>query len=62
MLQALNAAHYRYMDLIEILAAKRVEYAAMIDRGEVTEQQGQTEIQKVYAGIQAIERQRDAAK
>lgn len=61
MLQAFSAAHYRYMDLIQFFAAKRVEFATKIDRGELTEQQGQVEIQKVYASIQATERQRDAA-
>lgn len=62
MLQAFNAAHYRYMDLIHFLAAKRLEVATKIDRGEMTEQQGQIETQKIYASIQATERQRDAAR
>lgn len=60
MLQAFNAAHYRYMDLIQFFATKRLKFATMIDRGELTEQQGQIEIQKVYASIQATERQRDS--
>jgi len=60
MLQAFNAAHYRYMDLIQFLAAKRLEVATKIDRGEMTEQQGQIETQKIYASIQATERQRDS--
>jgi hypothetical protein len=59
MLQAFNAAHYRYMDLIQFFAAKRVELATKIDRGEMTEQQGQVEIQKIYSSIQTTERQRD---
>ncbi len=59
MLQAFNAAHYRYMDLIQFFAAKRLEFATMMDRGQLTEQQGQAEIQNVYASIQATERQRD---
>jgi hypothetical protein len=62
MLRALNAVHYRYMDLIQFFAAKRIELAAKIDRGEMTEQQGQVESQKIYASIQATERQRDAAR
>jgi hypothetical protein len=60
MLQAFNAVHYRYMDLIQTFAVKRVEFATKIDRGELTEQQGQSEIQKVYASIQEAERQRNA--
>jgi hypothetical protein len=60
MLQAFNAAHYRYMDLIQFFAAKRLEVATKIDRGEMTEQQGQIETQKIYASIQATERRRDS--
>jgi hypothetical protein len=56
MLQAFDAAHYRYMDLIHFFAAKRLEMATKIDRGEITEQQGQIETQKIYASIQATER------
>lgn len=59
MLQAFNSAHYRYMDLIQFFAAKRLELATLIDRGELTEQQGQAEIQEAYAGIQETERRRD---
>ncbi len=61
MLQAFKAANYRYMDLIQFFAAKRLEMATKIDRGEMTEQQGQVETQRVFASIQATERQRDAA-
>jgi hypothetical protein len=59
MLAAFNEAHYRYMDLIEFFAAKRLELAAKIDRGELTEQQAQLDGNKVYASIQETERQRD---
>jgi hypothetical protein len=62
MLQAFSAAHYRYMDLIQFFAAKRIELATKIDRGEMTEQQGQVEAQNIFASIQATERQRDAAR
>ncbi len=60
MIQAFNGAHYKYMDLIEFFAAKRLELAARIDRGELTEDQAKLETQKVYASIQATERQRDS--
>jgi hypothetical protein len=53
MLQAFNAAHYRYMDLIQLFAAKRLEMATKIDRGEMTEQQAQTETEKIYASMGA---------
>jgi hypothetical protein len=60
MIQAFNAAHYRYMDLIQVFAEKRLELATKIDRGELNEQQGQLEIQKAYASIQETERRRDS--
>ena len=46
---------------IDQLYAKRLEVATKIDRGEMTEQQGQVETEKIFASIQATERQRDAA-
>ena len=61
MLQAFNAAHYRYMDLIQMLADKRLELASKTDHGEMTDQQEQFELQRFNARIQAIERQRDSA-
>lgn len=62
MITAFQEAHYRYIDLIRFFAAKRLEFATKIDRGELTEQQAQLESNKVYAGIQATERQRDGER
>ncbi|MGB7034677.1 MAG: hypothetical protein WBD71_04055, partial [Xanthobacteraceae bacterium] len=61
MLAAFNEVHSRYMDLIQTFAAERLELASKIDRGEMTEQQAQLEGQRLYASIQATERQRDGA-
>jgi hypothetical protein len=60
MLAAFNETHYRYMDLIEFFAAKRLELAAKIDRGELTEQQAQLDGNKIYGSIQETERRRDS--
>jgi hypothetical protein len=59
MIQAFNAVQYRYMDLIEFFAAKRLELAAKIDRNELTEDQAKLETEKIYASIQETERRRD---
>jgi hypothetical protein len=59
MITAFNEARYKYMDLIEFFAAKRLELAAKIDRGELTEKQAQIESTKAYASIQEAERRRD---
>jgi len=56
MIQAFNAAHYRYMDLIETLATKRLEVAERIDRNELTEDQAKLENAKLY-----MEMSRDSA-
>jgi hypothetical protein len=60
MIQAFNAAHYRYMDLIESLAAKRLEVAERVDRNELTEDQAKLENAKLFMEIIAVERQRDS--
>jgi hypothetical protein len=62
MIQAFNSAHYRYMDLIQYFAAKRLEIAARVDRNELTEAQADTQITNTYASITDAERQRDAAR
>jgi len=59
MLQAFRDAQYKYIDLIEMFAAKRVEIATRMDRGELTEDQAKLEGDRVLATIQSIERQRD---
>lgn len=39
MIQAFKVAHYRHLDLIDYLAATRLELAAKMDRGELTVQE-----------------------
>ena len=60
LIQAFGAAHYRYMDLIQMLAAKRLEIAKKIDRKELTEDQAKLEYAKLAMEITEAERQRDA--
>lgn len=61
MIAAFKEARYRYMDLIEYFAAKRLEIAGKIDRGELTEQQAALQNKELFTSIQASERQRDSA-
>ena len=56
-----NAAHYEYMDLIQYLAAKRLEVAEKIDRGELTKEQAQQEGMKIIMQITAVARERDSS-
>jgi hypothetical protein len=60
-IQAFDAVHYRYMDLIRALAEKRLEVAQKIDRKELTEDQAQVEYAKLFMELLAAERQRDAS-
>ncbi len=60
LIQAFSSAHYRYMDLIRRLAAKRLEIAERIDRKELSEDQGQMENAKLMMEITEAERQRNA--
>jgi hypothetical protein len=59
LIQAFSAAHYRYIDLIQVLAARRLEIAKRIDRKELTEDQAQLEYARLMMKITAVERQRD---
>lgn len=59
MLAAFKEVRYRYMDLIEFFAAKRLELAKEMDSGQLTEQQAQAEMLKFYQAMIATERQRD---
>jgi hypothetical protein len=58
-LQAFNAAHYKYMDLISLFTAKRAVIAEKMDRNELTEVQGQAENAKIYSEMVEAERHRD---
>ena len=59
LIQEFTAVHYKYMDLIEYFASKRLEFATKIDRGELSEDQAKAETARVYETIQMTERQRD---
>jgi hypothetical protein len=60
-MQAYGAANYRYMDLIALLTAKRLEVAEKLDRHQLTEIQAQAENTKVFTEIVEAERRRDNA-
>lgn len=60
MMEAFSEAQYKYMDLIHTFAETRLALASRLDRGELTEQQEQLEMNKALGTIQAIARQRDS--
>ena len=57
--QAFSVANYRYMYLIDMLAAKRLQIAQRIDRKEITEAQGQLENTQLLNDLREAERQLD---
>jgi hypothetical protein len=57
--EAWSAANYKYMDLVKSFAAKRLELARRVDRGELSEEQNQRQIADFYSRLQAEERRRD---
>jgi len=60
-IQAFSAAHYRYMDLIALFTAKRLQISERVDRHELTEIQAQLENTKIFTEIVDAERRRDQA-
>ncbi|QOZ33219.1 hypothetical protein XH92_17340 [Bradyrhizobium sp. CCBAU 53421] len=57
--QIFSAAHYRYMDLIEMMNSRREAIAKKQDQGQMTEEQAATEAQSLMAQLANIERTRD---
>jgi hypothetical protein len=60
MIGAFGEVQYKYMDLIQSFAERRLELASMLDRGDLTEQQAQLETSKALETIQGIARRRDS--
>jgi hypothetical protein len=54
--QAFSAVNYQHMDLIEGFAAKRLDLAERLDRGQITELQGDRELSDLSRWIRAEER------
>jgi hypothetical protein len=61
-IQAFSAANYKYMDLIVLWTAKRLELSEKVDRNELTEIQASTESAKAFSELVDAERRRDAGR
>ncbi|MFZ3360366.1 MAG: hypothetical protein WA177_16565 [Xanthobacteraceae bacterium] len=61
MIQAFSVVSYSYMDLINVLAEKRLALAQKIDSGMLTEDQADVENAKLYLELAVAERRRDTA-
>jgi len=60
--QAFSNANYRYMDLIAAFNAKRLEISERVDRKQIAEADAQVEIQRLFASIVEVEKQRDSIR
>ncbi len=60
MIDAFREARFKYIDLIQSFAERRLELASMVDGGALTEQQEQLEMNKALATIQDIARRRES--
>ncbi len=60
MIAAFSKAHYKYMDLIQNFAAKRLALASMVDRGALTDEQAELAMNKALDAIQESAHQRDS--
>lgn len=58
-IQAFNNAQYRYMDLIELFAEKRLQLALIEDRNKTPEDHADVESAKLFADLVEAERRRD---
>lgn len=58
-IEAYRSAGYRYMDLINLMTAKRLELSEKLDNGKITEAQSQLAYAQFMTSVTDIERQRD---
>jgi hypothetical protein len=58
-IQAFRDAHYKYMDLIELFAERRLQLALIEDRNKTPEDQADLENAKLFADLVEAERRRD---
>jgi hypothetical protein len=60
--EAHKKAGYRYMDLVLLMTAKRLELSEKVDQGKLSEAQAQLELAQFMTGISDEERQRDSGR
>lgn len=61
-IEAYKRANYRYMDLIYLLTAKRLELSEKTDRGLITEAQGTFQLSQFQSSLVERARERDAGQ
>jgi hypothetical protein len=61
-IETYQKAGYRYMDLVFLMTAKRLEVSEKVDQGKLSEAQAQLELAQFMTGINDEERQRDSGR
>jgi len=59
---AFNKANYRYMDLVTLMVAKRMQIAERLDRNQMSEADANVAYQQAFAEVVTAENARDAMK
>jgi hypothetical protein len=61
-IQAFSKANYRYMDLVMLMAAKRLQIAEQLDRNQMTEAAANVAYQQAFSDVITAEKARDVAR
>ena len=57
---AFNKANYRYMDLVTLMAARRMQISERLDRNQMSEADANVAYQQAFADVVKAEKARDA--
>lgn len=60
-IRAFSKANYRYMDLISLMAAKRMQISERLDRKEISEADANVQLQQAFTDVVTTEKLRDAS-
>jgi hypothetical protein len=60
--QAFSKANYRYMDLVNLMVAKRAQIAEQLDRNQMTEAAANAAYQQAFSDVITAEKARDVMK
>jgi hypothetical protein len=59
--QAFSKANYRYMDLVTLMAVKRMQISERLDRKEISEADANVQLQQAFTDVVTAEKLRDAS-
>ena len=60
-IQAFSKVNYRYMDLVSLMVAKRMQISERLDRKEISEADANVQLQQAFTDVVTAEKLRDAS-